>query len=150
MKDLSQSELAVAAENLRIRAICRVWLQVEAIHYSKNNSKESAKITLPALQWLLDGLYYLTLEDLMFLYSFLSPTKKTKETSNKDTKISELLSKLSVINSVKISDISLFRNFKSVEPFISMLCSGVFRRPSLKPSNIPEWLGTSGDAGTST
>ena len=139
MNDLSKF-VKDNAEVIKAEMVCRVWLLVEAIHYHPKNSKESAKITRPAHLWLLDGLSYLTLEDLNYLYSLLVHTRKTKLTSNKDTRISQLLSKLSDINTVHFSGTSQYQNFKSVEPFISTLCSGGYPRLSLKPSEIPDWL----------
>ena len=136
-------------EAIRVELVCRVWLMVESIHYHPRNSRESAKTTLPALQWLLDGLYYLTFEELMFLYSLLAHTKRTKLTSSKDTRISLLLSRLSVINSEHNFGISQSRNFKSVEPFISTLSSGGYPEARLKPRDIPGWLRGSGDTDSS-
>jgi len=127
-------------ENFRVKLLCHVWLLIEAIHYSRENLKENVKITLGALQWFSDGLYPLTLEEILTLYFLLSPTEKTKRLSSKDTKILALLSKLCDINSENNFGTSQFQNFKSVEPFISMLCSGVFPIPYINPKDIPDWL----------
>ena len=121
---------------IKAEMVCRVWLLVEAIHYHPKNSKESAKITRPAHLWLLDGLSYLTLEDLNYLYSLLVHTKRTKLTSSKDTRISQLLSKLSAINTDHFSGTSQYQNFKSVEPFISTLYSGDYPMISISQNDI--------------
>ncbi len=111
MNDLSKF-VKDNAEVIKAEMVCRVWLLVEAIHYHPKNSKESAKITRPAHLWLLDGLSYLTLEDLNYLYSLLVHTKRTKLTSSKDTRISQLLSKLYDINTDHFSGTSQYQNFK--------------------------------------
>ena len=144
-KFLEEKKEAIHAE-----LVCLVWLLVESIHYHPKNSRESAKTTLPALQWLLDGLYYLTFEELMFLYSLLVHTRRIKPTSSKDTRISALLSKLCVINSEHNFGTSQSRNFKSVEPFISTLSSGGYPKASLKQRDIPDWLRGSGSTDSST
>ena len=149
MNDLSKF-VKDNAEVIKAEMVCRVWLLVEAIHYHPKNSKESAKITRPAHLWLLDGLSYLTLEDLNYLYSLLVHTKRTKLTSSKDTRISQLLSKLSDINTDHFFGTSQYQNFSAVEPFISTLCSGGYPKPQLKPRDIPDWLQGSGDTDSST
>ena len=149
MNDLSKF-VKDNAEVIKAEMVCRVWLLVEVIHYHPKNSKESAKITRPAHLWLLDGLSYLTLEDLNYLYSLLVHTKRTKLTSNKDTRISRLLSKLSDINTDHFSGTSQYQNFSAVEPFISTLCSGGYPKPRLKQRDIPDWLPGFGSMASST
>ena len=142
--------LEIHEERIRVEILCRVWLMIEAIHYDERNTRENAKITRPAHLWLLDGLYFLTLEELMFLYSLLVHTPKTSAISDKATKTSALLSRLSAINSERFFGTSQYQNFKSVELFISTLSSGGYPKPLLKQRDIPDWLQSCGDTDSST
>ena len=135
----------VQEEVFRVEMLWEVWTMTETIHYHPRNSRANAKITLCALQWFSEGLSPLTLTELTTLYFLLSPTKTTKRLSRQDTKISALLSRLSDINTDMFSGTSQFQNFKGVEPFISMLCSGIFPIPPSRLKGKPEQSPDFGD-----
>lgn len=110
-------------ENVEATLVVWIWELTEKIHYRKNSWGKD-KITRDALQWISDGLWHLTCPELALLYSLLSPTQRTSPISESDTRITALLSKLSDVNSEKLSGTSASQNFRSVEQFISTLCSG--------------------------
>ena len=105
----------------------RIWELVEKIHFRSGNWGND-KITHDALVWLSEGLWHVTSEDLHDLYWLLLPTEKTSLTLREPTDISRLVSNLSVINTEKILNTSVFRSFNNVEQFISTLFSGSYPR----------------------
>ena len=111
-------------EGVRIFLGIRVWELMEKKLFADKRNWGKDKIMLGALVWYSEGLFHLTCRDLSFLYSLLSPTKKTCPISQLDIKTIALLSKISVINSVKILSTSVSQSFRNAELFTSMLCSG--------------------------
>ena len=118
--------------------------KIQLRHY-KSRKGGKARITLDALHLLSVGLSHLTFHDLSLLYSLHLPTKKTLQISASDTRITDLLYRLSVIDTEKLSSTSVSLNFKNVERYIFMLCSGDFLKRYFYRNGQLEKLPDSGE-----
>lgn len=114
-------------EGVRLMMVIRIWELTEKICFRDRSNWGKDKITHDTLSWFLEGLSHLTCQELSFLYSLLSPIRKTCPISVLDTRTIALLSRLSDINTEKLSNTSEFRNFSSVAQFIFTLCSGGYQ-----------------------